>query len=305
MSLSCWESGARSSYPLCVQAASRDFLKLAPDVVGLESLGVAELEQLFESPPRTVTSSRARRSGPHWIVPLPGTPDEDGIQHEKPRGSGTGLLHLRRFPLAPLASLGARLTHPRSTSLAARTWNLICHLQAHGIAAPQLVALAERRRGFGVESLVMTRELEGFVSAREFFRTQSKRSERRRAVHSLALACTQLWRSGTRLPETGADNLLIQRDDEDCVALKIVNLQSEQSVLKERGLARTRLPAIAFTNFDGGSIVRDVPTKDREHLLVRLSADLGESLTRRERLEWLARLGYTQTSAAALAARCG
>lgn len=287
-----------------MQAASRDFLKLAPDVVGLESLGVTELEQLFESPPRTVTALRVRRAGTHWIVPLPGTPDEDGIQHEKPRGSGTGQLHLRAFPSAPLASLGARLTHPRSTSLAARAWNLICHLQAHGIAAPQLVALAERRRGFGVQSLMITRELEGFVSAREFFRTQTKRSERRRAVHSLALACTQLWRSGTRLPSTNSDNLLIQRDDEDCVALKIVNLQSEQSVLKERGLARTRLPAIAFTNFDGGSIAREVPSKEREQLLVQLSVDLGATLTRRERLEWLARLGFTRASAAALAASC-
>jgi hypothetical protein len=287
-----------------VQATSREFLKLAPDVVGLESLGVTELVQLFESPPRTLTAARIHRCGPHWVVPLPGTPDEAGVQHEKPRGSGTGLLHLRAFPAAPLASLGARLTHPRSTSLAARTWNLICHLQAHGIAAPQLVALAERRRGFGVESLVITRELEGFVSASEFFRTQTKRSERRRAVHSLALACTQLWRSGTRLPSTAADNLLIQRDDEDCVALKIVNLQSEQSLLRERGLARTRLPAIAFTSFDGGSIVREVQPREREQLLVRLSKELGESLTRRERLEWLARLGYSRASAAALAARC-
>lgn len=280
-------------------------LKFAPDVPGLDALGARELEDLFAEPPRTVTASRARREGARLVVPLPGTPDECGVQHEKPRGAGTGLLHVQRFSAGGLAGLSARFTHPRSTSLAARAWNLTCHLQAHGVATPQLVALAERGSSlFGAESVLITRDLEGFVSLREFLRVVHKRSERRRALHSLALALVQVERCGAWLPATSADTLMVQRDDEDCVAIKLVNLQSEQSILKERGLARSRLPSVAFTAFAGGSIRRSLPKGQREQQLATIARDVGPLLSRRERLELLVRLGFTRERAAAFAARC-
>ena len=280
-------------------------LKLAPDVPGLESLGASELEDLFAEPPRTVTASRTRREGARFVVPLPGTPDERGCQHEKPRGAGTGLLHFERFGRGGMAGLSARFTHPRSTSLAARAWNLTCHLQAHGVATPQLVALAERGSSlFGAESVLITRDLEGFVSLREFLRVVDKRSERRRALHSLALSLVQVERCGAWLPATSADNLMLQRDDEDCVAIKIVNLRSEQSILKERGLARSRLPSVAFTAFAGGAICPSLPKTERENQLAKIARDVGPLLSRRERLELLVRLGFARERASVLAARC-
>lgn len=281
------------------------FLKLAPDVPGLESLGARELDDLFADPPRTVTSSRVQRAGARFVVPLPGTPDEHGVQHEKPRGAGTGLLHVERFGRGGWAGLSARFTHPRSTSLAARAWNLTCHLQAHGVATPQLVALGERGASlFGAESVLVTRELEGFVSLREFLRTADKRSERRRALHSLALALVQVERCGAWLPTTSADNLMVQRDDEDCVAIKIVNLHSEQALLRERGLARSRLPSVAFTAFAGGSIRPSLARSERDAQLAKIARDVGALLSRRERLELLVRLGFTRERASALAAHC-
>ncbi|MBM3987284.1 MAG: hypothetical protein FJ294_04940 [Planctomycetes bacterium] len=284
---------------------ARSFLKLAADIPGLDALGVRELDDLFAEPPRTVTAQRAHLAGTRFVVPLPGTPDEAGLQHEKPRGAGTGLLHVERFGRGGFAGLSARFTHPRSTSLAARAWNLACHLQAHGVATPQLVALAERGASpFCAESVLVTRELEGFVSLREFLRTTDKRSERRRALHSLALTLVQVERCGAWLPATTADNVMVQRDDEDCVAIKIVNLHSEQALLRERGLSRSRLPSVALTSFAGGSLRGSRSPTESEAWLVALDRDVGAALSHRERLEFLVRLGFTRPRAAALAARC-
>ncbi len=281
------------------------FLKFAPDVPGLEALGASTLDDLFADPPRTVTSERARRVGASWIVPLPGTPDDDGIQHEKPRGAGTGLLYVRRFEAGGMAGIRARFTQPRSASLAARRWNVMCHLQAHGLATPQLVALAERGSSpLGRESVLVTRELEGFASLRSFFATVTGSAERRRALHALDLALVQLERAGVSLPGTSLDNLLVQRDDEDCVALKIVNLQSEQSLLKERRLARSRLPGIAFTSFHDARFVRPQGPAERHALVVQLANEAGALVSRRERLEMLVRLGVARASAPAFVARC-
>lgn len=281
------------------------FLKFAPDVAGLEALGASTLDDLFADPPRTVTSERARRVGASWIVPLPGTPDDDGIQHEKPRGAGTGLLYVRRFEAGGMAGIRARFTQPRSASLAARRWNVMCHLQARGLATPQLVALAERGSSpLGRESVLVTRELEGFVSLRSFFATVTGSGERRRALHALDLALVQLERAGVSLPGTTLDNLLVQRDDEDCVALKIVNLQSEQSLLKERRLARSRLPGIAFTSFHDARFVRPQGPTERHALVVQLANAAGALVSRRERLEMLVRLGVARASAPTFVSRC-
>ncbi len=167
------------------------------------------------------------------------------------------------------------------------------------------MALGERGASlFGAESVLVTRELEGFVSLREFLRTADKRSERRRALHSLALALVQVERCGAWLPTTSADNLMVQRDDEDCVAIKIVNLHSEQALLRERGLTRSRLPSVAFTAFAGGSIRPSLARSERDAQLANIARDVGALLSRRERLELLVRLGFTRERASALAAHC-
>jgi hypothetical protein len=48
--------------------------------------------------------------------------------------------------------------------------------------------------------------------------------------------------------------MLQARASDDCVALQLTNLGSEQAILRERGLVRSRLPTIAFTQLRGASL---------------------------------------------------
>jgi hypothetical protein len=274
-----------------LEVSARTTCKLAPDVPGLEALGASDASDFLEDPPRVVTGDRVERVGSALRLPLPGTPDSTGRQREKPRGAGTGRLYLHRYR-GGFAGWRARFTHPRSASLAARHWNLICHLQAHGLAAPQLVALIERGPGVTAsESVVITRELEGFVSLAEWLASERERGARRRALRSVALAFQQLFRCGAWLPRTSATNLLVQaRDSEDCAALQITNLRSEQQLFHGLDVVRARLPAIAFTSFDRGRILGEVPPAKRVEWLAKLSRETESLLGDRERRELLVSL---------------
>jgi hypothetical protein len=281
-------------------------LKLAPDIPSLESLGASAPDDFFADPPRVVTADRATNVGSAIRLPLPGTPDEHGRQHETPRGAGTGYLQLCRFPAGGLEGWRARLTQPRSSSLAARQWNLICHLRAHGLAAPDLVALGERNSGaIASESFLITRELEGFVPLAEWLAQTRDRATRRRGLRSLALALAQLFHSGAWLPRTSFAGLMIQtRDGDDCAAIQLVNLASEQDVLRERGLVRARLPAIAFTQFARGRIVPTISARRRKELLAALAREAGSLVSPRERRELLVALRIRGADARELSKRC-
>src|SRR5688500_16983413 len=88
-------------YPLSLAAVADSeptLLRLAPDVPGLEALGAREIDDFLGEHPTFATIDRARPAGSALRFPLPGTPDEQGRQHEKPRGAGTGYLLLQRFP---------------------------------------------------------------------------------------------------------------------------------------------------------------------------------------------------------------
>ncbi len=202
-----------------------EFVKLASDVPGLEALGASAPDDFFAVPPRLVTADRALQLGDSYSLPLPGTVDADGKQHEKPRGAGTGQLLVRRFAPAAFEAWRVRFTHPRSTSSAARHWNLMCHLQAQGLATPPLVALFERHGG--AESVLVTRELDDFEALSAWLAREHLRDVRRRGLASLALALAQLLRCGAWLPRTTLANVMIQTpESHDCVALKLVNLAS-------------------------------------------------------------------------------
>jgi hypothetical protein len=248
-------------------------LVLAPDVPSIEALGATSADDFFAVPPRTATAPRSTRSGDAWRVALPGTPDEHGRQHEQARGAGTGYLLVRAWRSGGVELARARLTTPRSTSLAARHWNLACHLRAHGIVAPQLVAFGQRGSAIAArESFLIVRELEGFVPLSRWLETTRDARERRRGMKSLGLALAALFRSRTWLPQTALDNVHVAGSDGDCAALQITNLRSEQGLLRERDLVRARLPAVAFTALDGGRIVRRIDLARRVELLRALAA---------------------------------
>lgn len=248
-------------------------IRFAPDVPSLDALGAGSLDDLFASPPRVLTGARVERVGETWRIPLPGTPDEHGLQHERPRGAGTGHVLLRQWQSGALELARARLTAPRSSSVAARHWNLTCHLRAHGVVAPELVALAERGGPIAArESCLIVRELAGFVSLSRWLAQVRDAAERDRGVRSLGLAFAALLRCGVWLPLTTLENVHIASAESDCAALQIVNLQGEQALLRERDLERARLPAIAFTNLDRGRILPSIAPARRRLLVERLLA---------------------------------
>jgi hypothetical protein len=237
-------------------------------------------------------------------VPLPGTPDEHGRQHERPRGAGTGYLWLERFDSGGVAGVRARITHPRSSSVAARHWNLICHLQAHGVVAPQLVAVGERGASpFGAQSFLITRELAGFVPLARFLADERDSSLRRRALHSLALAGAQVLRCGAWLPCTTLDGVMVQTHDDQCAALQVVDLRSEQHELRARGLVRGRLPAIAFTQFVGGSLRATIAARRQSEWWSKLGREAKPLTSQRERA--LVALRVFRRAEDALRGSCG
>lgn len=253
--------------------AAAQTIRFAPEVPGLDALGAGSLDDLFARPPRVVTGARARRVGDSWRIPLPGTPDEHGVQHERPRGAGTGHVLLRQWHSGALELARARLTAPRSSSVAARQWNLTCHLRAHGVLAPELVALAERGGPIAArESCLIVRELAGFVPMSQWLSQPRPAAERERGVQSLGLAFAALLRCGVWLPLTTLENVHIASAESDCAALQIANLQGEQALLRERDLERARLPAIAFTNLDRGRILPSIDPARRRLFVERLLA---------------------------------
>ncbi len=254
-------------------------VRLAPDVPDLAALGAREPGDLLADPPRVETAARIEPFGAWLRVPLPGTPDRTGRQHERPRGAGTGYLWFKRFG-AGAPAWRARFTHPRSTSLAAREWNLACHLQAAGVTTPQLAALIEAPGIVTADaSVLIVRELEGFVPLRPWLASERDAARRANALESLALALGAALRCGAWLPRTDADNLMLQaRDSDDCVALQLTNLGSEQAILRERGLVRARLPAIAFTDLGEGRIRRQLAARARSAWLAGLQRELAPVL---------------------------
>lgn len=251
-------------------STARASLLLAPDVPDVAALGANAPDDFLSEPPKLVTADRARRDGAWWRIPLPGTPDENGVQRERPRGAGTGTLLVRSWRGSALERWRARVTAPCSSSLAARYWNLNCHLRAHGVGAPQLVAMGELGRS---QSFVVVRALDGFAPLSQWRSSTLEADARERGERSLELAIDALARCGAWLPENALDNVLIQSDTTDCAAIQIANLQSERAVLGERGLERARLPAVAFTNFDGGSVRRALSQRERANLARKLGVE--------------------------------
>lgn len=287
-------------------------LRLAPGVVDLASLGDAPAEAWLRADAGDLNArataaspdpARAGRRGEqHLRLPLPGTPGADGRRLEPPRGSGTGWLHLHRYAAGGARALAARLTAPRSSSLAARHWNLICHLRAQGVGAPELVLLGEAAGGPGHSghsarsgqwgSFLVTRELAGFTPLSELLAdsvSEVLRGRRRALIlRSVGLALRGLFRSGAWLPELGLAEILVQvtesTDTDACGLRELESLREDGRTLRALGLRRRRLPAVAFTGFRRGRLLTAIGPRRRARLLASLAEGLPAGVSRREQL---------------------
>jgi hypothetical protein len=269
---------------------------LAPGIPSLESLGAHAFDDFFRTPgaPGFERAKLIRsRDGIEEIrYPLPGTPkapDESAGPRGRPMGAGTGFLILRRFTRSTLRERWrARFTHPRSTSLAEREWNLMCRAREQGVATPEPLAVGRGDGAiFAERSFLVVRELDDVLSLRQWSEASLDSRLGQRVRDSLVLALERLWSAGLWLPTLNADNILVgpprnpDGGDPDCVARRIVEMQTgTKDPVDSATIGALKwgvLPEIVFTEFRGGSMTAQVSTRRRNKLLHELGRELESS----------------------------
>ncbi len=285
-----------------------DFVRLVPASLELSALGAGALADFLDPAcaARTAASGSAglvtgsrrrllerRGSALRYLLPLPGTPTATDPMPEKPRGAGTGWLRVHAYASGSATfaeAFAARTRHPRSTSLAARDWNLVCHLRANGLGAPEPIALLENRHGaLKRDSVFVMRELDGFQPAPQWFSAQRSPVQRRLAVRSLAASFRSLFRAGVWLAQLEPNDVWIAQPEAStaCAAEELQSMAHISQFARARGFRRQKLPAVAFVRFDGGRILRRIEASRRQWLLERVAGGPDSApawLSRREQL---------------------
>jgi hypothetical protein len=193
-----------------------------------------------------------------------------------------------RFRASALDLLKARVTEPRSSSLAARAWNLACHLRAHGVATPAPLALVEFGPAGGArDSVLAVRAPEHAEPLATWLARERRPRARRRGLRALGLALAALLRSETSLPQLGASSILVvpeepePGDDGGCAAARIAGLRSRPAAVRKLRLARA--PVFVFCDLVGGRIARRASPARRARWLRRLGERAPPELAPRER----------------------
>ncbi|MEM7307569.1 MAG: lipopolysaccharide kinase InaA family protein [Planctomycetota bacterium] len=229
-------------------------VQLAPGVPDLAALGVDDAVELLavdRLPSRgSVLASGERESLVRY--PLPGTVGPDGRRGGKPRGAGTGWLRLQRFHRSSLGELvRVRFTAPRSLSLAERAWNVACHLRAHGIGTPELLAVGAGEGGlFARASFLVTRELDGHETLERWLGEALSPAARRKGALALGHALGQILAAGVVLPELGPRSLhlSIEADEPEGHACE------HGPEPGEGGPRKNRMPSVAVSAFGGARV---------------------------------------------------
>jgi len=259
-----------------------DRILFAPAVDGFPALGAESADDLFQ-PDRLATWSRAEilpsRAGDRVVrVPLPGTPDEWGKVYERPRGAGTGHVILRRYHTSFRGGLVARMSHPRSESLAERGWNLSCKLREAGVGTPDLVLAAARGSAFFArESVLVVRDLEGMQPVSEWLEAaraseSDRESDRELGLESVRKAIERLERSGVVLPELELRDIFVTTP-----SAKSGSACSSSPESAAPGPLR-RLPGVVFANLRGGFQVADVRERRALAAAAKLKSELESAI---------------------------
>ena len=249
---------------------------LDPAIRSFDAFGVADPSELLDAPdlahgrseplPRVNGRERLR-------FPLPGTPtDSSGTLTGAPRGAGTGWVVLERWTRVPWSRLlHARLTQPRSASVAERTWNLLCHLRRHGVGAPRPLAVGARGRGFvSRQSFLLTAELANAVTLPEWLETETRPRERALGLRSVGVLLAKLLDARVRIAGLDAAHLVVQapRAGRDACAE-----ESEPSACDAPtvdGFELNRMPSVVLTEVTGAVLVPFVTNEELATMLVDL-----------------------------------
>lgn len=202
---------------------------------------------------------------------LPGTLRLPGVKPSPPRGAGTGFVYLRRWSGGSLAEkTAARLTHPRSTSFAARDWNLYCHLREHGVGTAQPMAMGEEAAPlFAARSFLVTRALANMLSLPDHLREHPGAEQRRHLAQALGLFLARIAEARVRLPRLElADVFVAQgRGAASCSANEAPPVP---------GLARRALPELALASVTGGRILERWSLEETAAVLQCLASQVEE-----------------------------
>lgn len=261
---------------------SLERIQLAAGVPTLESLGVADSEELFRpggAPDRRGSTPEGRyearfaaRDGRATLrYPLPGTPDANGRLSGRPSEVGSGWVVLARWSRPPLRELlRSRFTQPRSTSLAEREWNLYCRLLDHGVGVPRPLAVGARGRGlFSRESFLVTRELQGFEPFELWARTDTDPGRRRRAANALGLLLSNVIRAGVLLPRLSVDDLVMKPEPTGEFG---ASCDDDGPTLPGR-MGLRRLPGLALVGLRGGGLRKTLRAEEVRAMLEHLHGD--------------------------------
>ncbi len=235
---------------MTTKVRARGRVKLAGGLAGIQALGVENAEELFE--PSRLVAGRATvleqdESFLRARFPLPGTPDARGRLTGRPSALGTGWAVLSLWRAAPVsACLRARLTRPRSASLAEREWNLLCHLRRQGIGTSEPLAVGARGERFlARDSFLVTRELEGALPITSWLAGEPAGPGRALGLEALGHALARLARSGVSLPRLAPEHLwLTPAGEGECAP----------GLAVPEGLHRKRLPGVALSEVRDGSL---------------------------------------------------
>lgn len=242
---------------------------LAPGLADLRALGVSDARELLGAGSDLVAGARpepAAGGGRASVlrIAMAGAPGA-GLA-----GRG-GFARLKRYERASTGDvLWARFTAPRSTSLAAREWNLICHLRARGVGTPEPLAMGPRDAPFFARrSFLVTREVEQHAEPLHAWIVGRGPTERRRLARVLGLALRRTFDAGVWLPRLLPTQVFVNSSEQGSCG------DAGAAVLG--GMARSRVPAIAFTGFDRGRILRVISSSRRLRWLERFSAELPDA----------------------------
>lgn len=257
-------------------------IRLWPGVPDLRSLGARELSDLLGDTPGLEAAGELelvqRDEGREVLrYPLPGTVTKAGAKPSAPRGAGTGFVYLRRWTGGSLKQkTAARLTHPRSTSFAARDWNLLCHLREHGVGTCQPLALGEEPSPlFASRSFLVTRELANMRPVPVHLQEATESDGRRRLAHALGLYLARIAEARVSLPHLRLDSIFVSRPKAEggsCAA----QASGASQASPVPGLARRPLPELALASVRGARVLESWSLDDTREQLQRLFAGVDE-----------------------------
>lgn len=245
---------------------------LAPGIRSLVSLGFSDAAAVFAAP-------RAVRGAREGHVDRADFARVARVAH--PAG---GHVLVRCFREASFAQARrARFTSPRSLSLAEREWNLFCHLRAHGVSAPEPLAVGRGRGAFFArESFVVLRELDHLRPVAEWARDRELTDVARgRLACAIGETLARIFRCGVDVPHLDGDALLASApresiDGTDACALHQI---AERQGLVPRApfgehLAWSELPEVALVDVRDARIVRELGARERTRTLTALERSL-------------------------------